>query len=124
VGINTLGFAGTGTPGINFALSANELTGIVHEHLGITLEPKENSPRHADQVAAGKVSILSTPDGADIEVDGVFLGNTPSDLSLAEGQKIIRISKKGYHPYERTLQVQPNSSQRISADLDPIVATP
>jgi S1-C subfamily serine protease len=122
VGINTLGFAGTGTPGINFALSAKELAGIVHERLGITLGPKADSTRHSDQAAAGKISILSTPDGADIEIDGVFLGNTPSDLSVETGKRVIRITKKGYQPYERTLQVQPNGSQRISAELDPVAA--
>jgi hypothetical protein len=33
-------------------------------------------------VLKGKLSVLSVPDGADIEVDGSFVGNTPSELSV------------------------------------------
>jgi len=122
VGINTLGFAGAGTPGINFALSSTELAQVVHQRLGVTLGPKTDSAQHAGSSASGKISISSTPAGADIEIDGVFLGNTPSDLAIAEGKRVVKITKKGYQPYERTLQVQPGGSQRISAELDPVIA--
>jgi len=123
VGINTLGFAGAGTPGINFALSSTELAQVVHQRLGVTLGAKTDSAQPSQPAASGKISITSIPAGADIEIDGVFLGNTPSDLAIAEGKRVVRITKKGYQPYERTLQVQPGGSQRISAELDP-VATP
>jgi hypothetical protein len=33
-------------------------------------------------VAMGKLSVVSVPDGADIEVDGSFVGNTPSDVQI------------------------------------------
>ena len=123
VGINTLGFAGAGTPGINFALSSTELAQVVHQRLGVTLGAKTDAAQPPQPVASGKISITSTPAGADIEIDGVFLGNTPSDLAVVEGKRVVKITKKGYQPYERTLQVQPGGSQRISAELDP-VATP
>ena len=124
VGINTLGFAGTGTPGINFALSSMELAEVVHQRLDVALLPKTDSVPPSQPAASGKISITSTPAGADIEIDGVFLGNTPSDLSIEEGKRIVKITKKGYQPYERTLQVQPGGSQRISAELDPVVTAP
>lgn len=123
VGINTLGFAGAGTPGINFALSSTELAQVVHQRLGVTLGATTDSAQHAESSASGKISISSTPAGADIEIDGVFLGNTPSDLAIAEGKRVVKITKKGYQPYERTLQVQPGGSQRIAAELDPVAVT-
>ena len=122
VGVNTLGFAGAGTPGINFALSSTELAQVVHQRLGVTLGAKTDSAQHAEASVSGKISISSTPAGADIEIDGVFLGNTPSDLAIAEGKRVVRITKKGYQPYERTLQVQSGGSQRIAAELDPVIA--
>ena len=125
VGINTLGFGGMGTPGINFALASPELITVVHEHLGITLRTEPTAAEHsglAESHASAKLSITSTPANADIEIDGVFLGNTPSDLAVAEGKRVVKITKKGYQPYERTLQVQPGGSQRIAAELDPVAA--
>jgi serine protease Do len=123
VGINTLSFSGTGTPGINFALSSSELAQVVKLRLGIELSSVPQ-PVGAKSSSAAKLAITSTPDGADIEVDGVFLGNTPSEISVAEGKRVIRVTKKGYVPYERTIQAQPNGSQRISAELDPLQTTP
>ena len=125
VGINTLGFGGTGTPGINFALASPELITVVREHLGITLRTEPTAAEHsglAEFHTSAKLSITSTPANADIEIDGVFLGNTPSDLAVAEGKRVVKITKKGYQPYERTLQVQPGGSQRIAAELDPVAA--
>src|SRR5271168_818058 len=44
----------------------------------------------------GKLSITSVPDGADIEVDGSFVGNTPSDVQIAEGDRIVTVKKAGF----------------------------
>jgi ATP-dependent Clp protease ATP-binding subunit ClpA len=64
------------------------------------------------------VTIGSTPTGADIEVDGAFLGNTPAEVPLAVGERVVRITKKGYKPWERTLQVLPRGKQTITAELE------
>jgi hypothetical protein len=51
------------------------------------------------------VSILSTPGAADVEVDGKFVGNTPATLTLANGEHTVKVSKNGYKPWERALNV-------------------
>ena len=51
-----------------------------------------------------KASIVSTPAGADIEVDGSFVGNTPSTLDLAAGDHTIKVSKTGFKDWERKLK--------------------
>ncbi len=124
IGINTLSFAPNGTSGIYFALASPELTRIVKFRLGITLgsQPKSDSEKPVPSTA--KLAISSAPPGADIEVDGVFLGNTPSDLNVSEGLRVIRVTKKGYKPYERSIQAQPNGSQRITVDLEHLDSTP
>jgi two-component system, NarL family, nitrate/nitrite response regulator NarL len=66
-----------------------------------------------------RVSFVSNPAGADIEVDGRFLGSTPAELPLALGQRVIRVYKKGFKPYQRTVQVLSGGAQRISVDLEP-----
>jgi hypothetical protein len=53
--------------------------------------------------ASTELTLTSAPDGADIEVDGAFVGNTPSTLTLASGDHNVWVGKKGYQPYEKTL---------------------
>jgi hypothetical protein len=64
------------------------------------------------------VGFSSNPTGAEIEVDGIFMGDTPANLPLAIGARKVTISKKGFKPYERTIEVLSGSSQRMSVELD------
>jgi hypothetical protein len=59
------------------------------------------------QVAASsatKISVNSTPAGADIEVDGGFVGNTPSSIEVPAGEHTIAVSKNGFKNWERKLK--------------------
>ena len=67
--------------------------------------------------ASGKVSVSSTPAGADIELDGSFVGNTPSELSIAEGDHTIQIKKAGFTLWERKLKITAGSTVHIDAEL-------
>jgi hypothetical protein len=51
-----------------------------------------------------RLSISSTPDGADIEVDGNFVGNTPSAIEVAPGDHTVSVKKAGYKTWERKLK--------------------
>ena len=68
--------------------------------------------------APGKLSVSSTPEGADIEVDGNFVGNTPSQLSITEGDHTIHIKKTGFALWERKLKVSAGSMVHIDAELE------
>lgn len=74
---------------------------------------------HLHLKTSARVSFVSNPMGADIEVDGKFLGSTPAELPLALGLRTIKVSKRGFKPYQRTVQVLNGSVQRISVDLEP-----
>ena len=52
-----------------------------------------------------RVSVASTPDGADIEVDGSFVGNTPSIIELSPGEHTVVVKKPGYQQWQRKLKV-------------------
>lgn len=76
--------------------------------------PQESiSPRRDFSV----VRIISNPVGAEIEIDGKFVGHTPAELPLAAGEWNIRITKTGFLPWERKLLALPYSKQNIAADL-------
>jgi hypothetical protein len=64
-----------------------------------------------------KLAIVSTPDAADIEVDGSFMGNTPSAIELAPGEHSIIVTKKGYTPYQRKIKLAAGDI-KINAELE------
>jgi len=66
----------------------------------------------------GKILVASNPDGADIEVDGSFIGNTPSDVQVPEGDHLIAVKKEGFKTWERKLKVTAGSSVHLSATLE------
>jgi len=64
-----------------------------------------------------KLTVSSSPDGADIEIDGAFAGNTPSTVDLAPGEHTVSIKKSGYRTWERKLNVT-GGEIRLNAELD------
>jgi|HubBroStandDraft_5_1064220.scaffolds.fasta_scaffold90200_2 hypothetical protein len=78
------------------------------------------SPAAAPAVQAS-LSIDSTPPGADVEVDGSFVGNTPSTVNVAPGSHEITVKKKGFTDWTRKLNVT-GGSVHLSADLDALPA--
>jgi hypothetical protein len=61
--------------------------------------------------------VASTPNGADIEVAGSFVGSTPSTIGVLGGDHVISVKKNGYKPWERKNQDQYWASD-IAADLE------
>lgn len=51
-----------------------------------------------------KIAVASTPSGADIEVDGSFVGNTPSTIEVPAGEHAVTVSKNGFKSWERKLK--------------------
>lgn len=66
--------------------------------------------------AVSKLSIDSTPDSAEIEVDGDFMGNTPSTLELNPGEHHIAVRKAGYTVWEKTIKLAPGEIT-VNAEL-------
>jgi hypothetical protein len=64
------------------------------------------------------VAITSEPEGADIEVDGSYEGSTPSQLSLAPAEYIIRVSRPGFKAWERRVIIKAGSAKTFNAILE------
>jgi hypothetical protein len=114
VGVNTMKVVDPDVSGINFSLASSEIASLLRSRFGGSLP---QTPPAAPPVLA-TVTVTSTPAGADIDVDGAFLGNTPGDVPLTVGERTLRITKKGYKSWERKLQVVSGGKQTISADLE------
>lgn len=72
----------------------------------------------AETGAASSVTVTSTPDAADISVDGKFVGTTPSTIQLAPGEHKILVSRTGFKTWERTMTVNPKGSVNLNAELE------
>jgi len=68
--------------------------------------------------ATAKLQVGSDPSGADIEVDGSFVGNTPSDVQVTEGEHTVTVKKAGFKDWERKLKVTGGSSVHLNAELE------
>jgi CRISPR/Cas system-associated exonuclease Cas4 (RecB family) len=88
----------------------------------VTSAQADNSQLMATQATAGpasqaSVTIDSTPPRADIEIDGAFVGNTPSTVSVAPGRHQIAVKKKGFTDWTKTLNVT-GGSIHLNAELE------
>lgn len=72
----------------------------------------------APNPASAKMQIESDPSGADIEVDGGFVGNTPSGVQVEEGDHTIIVKKAGFKDWERKMKVGAGSSVHLNAELE------
>lgn len=77
-----------------------------------------SAPAGTASATGAKLSISSSPDGADIEADGSFVGNTPSDIQLTEGEHSISVSKSGFKTWQKKLKVSNGSSVHLNATLE------
>lgn len=52
-----------------------------------------------------ELDIASTPPGADIFVDGRFVGQTPGSMEISEGEHMVDVRKKGFAIWQRRVVV-------------------
>lgn len=70
-----------------------------------------------EAASASKVSVSSTPSNADINLDGNFVGSTPSQIDVPPGEHSLVVKKTGYKDWERKLKVT-GGSINIAAELE------
>lgn len=70
------------------------------------------------RVEPSTVVIKSAPDGADITVDGKYVGSTPSTMKLSPGDHTISVEKSGFKTWQRTMSVSAGGNISIDATLE------
>jgi S1-C subfamily serine protease len=122
IGINTAKPLSSpdGTPlqGIGFALSSADVLRLLERfYPGMSVQNLNSEA--GSQPGTGTVSISSDPPGADITVDGKFVGNTPSTLMLSAGPHAVEVKAPGRRAWERKLEVLKESQVTLKASLEP-----
>jgi len=76
-------------------------------------------PLPAAAAAQSQASLVidSSPPGADIQVDGEFVGNTPSTVNVKPGSHEVKVTKKGFTDWMRKLNVT-GGNVHLSAELE------
>jgi len=105
-----------------------EITAYVNGDMKLDIakfQPNSASPPSTGEASnpnanatTAKLRVESDPSGADIEIDGSFVGNTPSDVQLAEGDHTITVKKAGFQDWERKMKISGGSSVHINAGLE------
>jgi len=76
------------------------------------------NPSNAPSQSDAGVEVSSAPSGADVELDGNFVGNTPSLIGVSQGDHTITVKKNGYKLWEKKIKVT-SGNVKISAELEP-----
>lgn len=85
---------------------------------------KPNEPQEIRDIrlqpADGKLAINTKPAGANIIIDGTFVGQTPLTLDLSPDKKhVVQISKAGYEKTNREIHVESAESKQLNVNLKP-----
>ena len=77
----------------------------------------KSSGPFAGSNGVASVAISSNMPGSDIEVDGAFIGSTPTTVSLPSGTHQISV-RNGNALWQRNLQVSPGNTVSLNAQLE------
>jgi len=110
--------AGAPVSGIGFALSSADILHVLRRFYPAASLERLSAPANSD-TGEGTVHITSEPAGAEISVDGNFVGTTPSNLRLPAGPHDIELKSAAHQPWRRTLNVLKDSDVSLNATLAP-----
>lgn len=81
--------------------------------------PSASAPPPAQKISSEKVrcNFTSTPSGADITLDGKYVGSTPSAIELNGGTHAVVFSMNGFAQWKRDLTVLPGAELTVNGVL-------
>ena len=74
-------------------------------------------PPESKQNGDAQIEVSSVPTGAEIELDGAFVGSTPSTIGLTAGDHEIVVKKNGFKAWNRKIKVT-SGNVIITAELE------
>ena len=66
-----------------------------------------------------KVALRSVPDHAQVWIDGLFVGATPLDLTLAPGRHLVEMRDATSEMVRQQIELQPKQSREVLSTLKP-----
>lgn len=75
------------------------------------------APKPVESAAKPQLTITSEPSGAEIDIDGEFIGSTPTTVTAKQGKVVVKVKKVGFQPWERTLTLNPGDKRTLNAEM-------
>lgn len=110
IGMNTVKIVKVGVQGIGFALSAQDILGVVQRFF------PQQQPGQPDK---GRLQVASSVPDAEVYIDGKFVGNAPSTIPLPAGDHTVEVKAAKFTDWKRTVSVTDGSDLNIKAALQP-----
>jgi hypothetical protein len=86
------------------------------KHAASSTETKPTAA--APEPVKGVINVSSNPSGADLSLDGSFVGNAPATLKLTPGKHTITVKMTGFKDWTRDISVQSGSEVQLTANLE------
>jgi S1-C subfamily serine protease len=112
IGVNTVKIVKEGVQGIGFALSAQDILGVVQRFF-----PQQAPNTTPNTIGKGKIQIASTVPDAEVYIDGKFIGDAPSIVPLMAGDHVIEVKAAKFSDWKRVVTVNDGSEQNLKAVL-------
>jgi hypothetical protein len=90
----------------------------------IVLQENQAVTLVADLSATGSLRILSTPEGAEVRLDGELIGRTPVVHDAGAGDHVVEFRLKGYFDHKETMKADGGREKVFSVDLKVIPTGP
>lgn len=129
VGINTLKLIKQGVNGIGFALSASDLIEVLQKFYpsSIPVAKRLSAPASQTESAGGPnttadafgTAKINEPDGAEITVDGRFVGEVPATLRLKAGLHRIVVNDRKHAGWIKQITIIQDSEVTLKPDFGP-----
>jgi hypothetical protein len=100
-----------------YVVSENSISELSQDEFKKRRAEQETRAQSSTPSSVSKVSVASAPDSAEIEIDGEFMGNTPSVFELDPGEHNIAVRKTGYKSWERKLKLTAGEI-KLNAELE------
>jgi hypothetical protein len=79
----------------------------------------------ADLAATGTVRVLSSPEGAEVKIDGELIGHTPVQRdAVSSGDHIVEFKMKGFFDHKETMKIEGGREKVFSVDLKALPSGP
>lgn len=115
IGINTMKSVGKNVQSIGFALSSADLLQVLYRFYPTVSVSAPASPERANGV--GTLTVTADPDGAEVYIDGKFVGNAPATLKLSAGSHTVVLKNSGRVDWERSIEILKDSELNLKAQL-------
>jgi serine protease Do len=76
-----------------------------------------DAQKPVESASKPQLTITSEPSGAEIEIDGEFIGNTPTTVTAKQGRVIVKVKRTGFQPWERTLTLNAGDKRTLNVEM-------